>query len=125
MPSHGITEYLRANSRQRVGRGRPDIPWDENGTTEAGVDFALRSGVTIQAGAIAMGRPISERALVELASALNKSALTEVLFDLTRFAGANVEIFHPEGSANRSNTATFVYRLEPGNPAAFEVTARI
>ena len=103
----------------------PRIPHAKGGTDDPAVDFALRSGLIVPAGPVAWGRPISERALGELAGALNRSALTEVLFSLTRFAGTGIETFHPEGSANRSNTATLIWRLEPHEPVAFEITARI
>jgi hypothetical protein len=103
----------------------PDIPLATDGTPDFTVDFALRSGLIVAAGPAAWGRPISDRAVGDLATALNRSALTEELFALTRFAGAGVESFHPEGSANRSNTRTLVWRLEPREPVAFEITARI
>ena len=97
----------------------PRIPHAKDGTDDPAVDFALRSGLIVPAGPAAWGRPISERALGELAGALNRSALTEVLFSLTRFAGTGIETFHPEGSANRSNTAALIWRLEPHEPVAF------
>ena len=103
----------------------PRIPHAGDGTDDSTVDFALRSGLIVPAGPAGWGRPISERALGELAGALNRSALTEVLFSLTRFAGTGIETFHPEGSANRSNTANLVWRLEPHEPVAFEITARV
>jgi hypothetical protein len=103
----------------------PRIPNARDGTDDPAVDFALRSGLIVPAGAAGWGRPISERALGELAASLDRSALAGTLFRLTHFAEADVESFHPEGSANRSHAATMVWRLEPREPAAFEMTVRI
>jgi hypothetical protein len=89
------------------------------------VDFALRSGLIVPAGPAGWGRPISERALGELAASLDRSALADTLAGLTRFADLGVESFHPEGGANRSHAATLVWRLEPSEPVAFEMTVRI
>jgi Schlafen, AlbA_2 len=103
----------------------PRIPNAGDGTDDPAVDFALRFGLIVPAGAAGWGRPISERALGELAASLDHSALAGTLFRLTRFAEADVESFHPEGGANRSHAATMVSRLEPREPAAFEMTVRI
>ena len=103
----------------------PQIPRAENGTVNSAADLALRSGLIVPAGAAAWGRPLSERAIAELAAALDRSALTGALAGLTGSAHAEVESFHPEGGANRSHTATLVRRLNPGKPAAFDMTVSI
>ena len=103
----------------------PQIPQARDGTADSTVDFVLRSGLMVPAGPAAWGRPISERAIGKLATGLDHSALTDTLSRLTRFADVSVESFHPEGRANRSNTATLVWRLEPGEPIAFEMIASI
>lgn len=103
----------------------PRIPHAKDGTDDPAVDFALRSGLIVPAGPAAWGRPISERTLGELARGLDGSALAQALASLTGSADSGVESFHPEGGANRSHAATLVWRLEPGKPAAFEMTASI
>jgi hypothetical protein len=103
----------------------PRIPHVKDGTDDPAVDFALRSGLTVPAGPAGWGRPISERALAELAASLDRSVLADSLGRLTRFADLGVELFHPEGGANRSHAATLVWRLEPREPVAFDMTVRV
>ena len=94
----------------------PRIPHAADGTDDPAADFALRSGLIVPAGPAAWGRPISERTLGELARGLDGSALAQALAGLTGSADPGV---------NRSNTATLVWRLGAGEPAAFEMTAQI
>jgi hypothetical protein len=89
------------------------------------VDLVARSGLRVPVGPAAWGRPISERAVNELATSLDHSALAAALSGLTPPAAGNVEHFHPEGQANRSNMATLVWRHEPGEPVLFEMTVSI
>ena len=103
----------------------PRIPHAKDGADDPAVDFALRSGLIVPAGPAGWGRPISERALGELAASLDRSALADTLARLTRFADFGVDSFHPEGSANRSHAATLVWRLETREPVAFEMTVRV
>jgi hypothetical protein len=103
----------------------PQIPHANDGADDPAVDFALRSGLIVPAGPAGWGQPISERALGELAASLDRSALIGALPGLRRLDNPRVELFHPEGSANRSHAATLVSRLEPGEPTLFEMTVRV
>jgi Putative DNA-binding domain len=105
---------------------RPDIPRGRDGGQDSTVDLVLRSGLRVHVGPAAWGRPLSQRAIGELAASLDHSGLAKVLFGLINLGGASKELFHPEGPMNRSNTATLVWRLEPGDdPIPFEMTAAI
>jgi hypothetical protein len=104
---------------------RPDIPRGQDGSPDAAVDLVTLSGLRVPVGPAAWGRPLSQRAIRELATSLDRSRLADVLFALTRLGQADVETFHPEGQANRSNIATLVWRLQPPPPVPFEMTVRI
>jgi hypothetical protein len=104
---------------------RPDIPQAKDGGRDSDVDLVMRSGLRVPVGPAAWGRPMSERAVKELVTGFDRSPLPTTLFNLTRRPAANVESFHPEGQANRSNMATLVWRHEPGDPVAFEITVSI
>jgi schlafen family protein len=104
---------------------RPDIPRTQDGGQDLTVDFVMLSGLRVPVGPAAWGRPLSQRAVAELAKSLDDSAVAKVLFELMPLAEANIESFHPEGQANRSNAATLVWRLEPRDPVPFEMTARL
>ena len=104
---------------------RPDIPRAQDGGRDTAVDLVMLSGLRVPVRPAAWGRPLSERAVGDLAVQLDRSALSEVLFGLTGLSGVDVDAFHPEGQANRSNTATLVWRLLVGESVPFEMTARI
>jgi hypothetical protein len=104
---------------------RPDIPRAKDGGPDSDVDLVVLSGLRVPVGPAAWGRPISERAVMELAASLDRSALAAALSGLTPPAAGNVEHFHPEGQANRSNMATLVWRIEHGEPVLFEMTVSI
>ena len=104
---------------------RPDIPQGQGGGPDPAVDVVLLSGLRVPVGPAALGRPLSQRAIRELGTRLDGSILADVLFGLTRRNQADVDGFHPEGQANRSNIATLVWRLHPSPPVPFEMTARI
>ncbi|HEY6315853.1 MAG TPA: RNA-binding domain-containing protein [Streptosporangiaceae bacterium] len=104
---------------------RPDIPRGEGGDRDSAVDVILLSGLHVPVGSVALGRPLSQRAVRELGTSLDGSVLARVLFGLTGRSQADVDGFHPEGQANRSNIATLVWRLQPPAPVPFEMTARI
>jgi hypothetical protein len=53
----------------------PDIPLARDGTDDDSVDLVMLSGLRVPAGPAAWGRPISERAVGELAKRLDDSAL--------------------------------------------------
>lgn len=102
----------------------PEIPQDQNGP-DSTVDLVLLSGLRVPVGPAALGRPLSQRAIRELGRCLDGSALARVLFRLTGRGQADVDGFHPEGRANRSNIATLVWRLQPPAPVPFEITVHI
>jgi hypothetical protein len=104
---------------------RPDIPLDREGRQDERVDLVMLSGLRVPVAPEARGRPLSQRVLGELAEVLDQSALERTLFRLTGLGGADIEKFHPEGQANRSNIATLVWRIEPDEGAPFEMTVRI
>lgn len=89
------------------------------------VDLVMLSGLRVPVGPAAWGRPISQRAITELAAQLDQSALEEVLSDLTGHVEADVDTFHPEGQANRLNVATLVRRLLVAKSVPFEMVASI
>jgi hypothetical protein len=74
---------------------RPDIPRAKDGGPDSDVDLVVRSGLRVPVGSAAWGRPISERAVNELATSLDHSALAAALSGLTPPAAGNVEYFHP------------------------------
>jgi len=104
---------------------RPDIPRAKDGGPDPAVDLVVLSGLRVPPGPAAWGRPLSQRAVGELAMSLDNSALGKMLFRLTRITQADIETFHPEGQANRSSIATLVWRLRSREPYPFEMTARI
>jgi hypothetical protein len=104
---------------------RPDIPRGQDGGPDSTVDLVMLSGLRVAVGPAAWGRPLSQKAIRELGASLDRSSLADALFGLTRLNQADVESFHPEGLANRSNVATLVWRLQPPPPAPFEMTVRI
>ncbi len=101
----------------------PDFPRAKDGGQDPAVDLVILSALRVPVSPAASGRPISERAVNQLAAALDHSALATALFSLAGAHSVGVESFHREGPANRSHAATLVWRLGPGDSAAFEVTA--
>jgi hypothetical protein len=106
---------LRAPEIPRARTARRTPPWISSCARASSCQPGLRAGV---------GRSLSERSGT-WQGGLDRSALAEALLRLTHFADAGVESFHPEGGANRSHTATLIWRLEQRDPVAFEMTARI
>ncbi|HET9894587.1 MAG TPA: ATP-binding protein [Streptosporangiaceae bacterium] len=104
---------------------RPDVPYDADGRRDTTVDLVMLSGLRVPVGPTAWGRPLSQRAVVELAAQLDRSALKDALFSLTGLADVDVEAFHPEGQANRSNVATLVWRLLAAESVPFEAVASV
>jgi Putative DNA-binding domain len=103
---------------------RPDIPQARDGGTDPTVDFVVLSGLHVRAAPAAWGRPISERAVEELALRLDRSALSMFLLELTWRSNAFATSFSKEG-INRSHIANLVWRLLPGEPVPFEMTAHV
>jgi hypothetical protein len=80
---------------------RPDIPRSKDGTNpHPDVDLVMLSGVRVPVGPAAWGRPLSERAIEELATKLDHSALPQVLGRLARRSTTDdVELSIPKGRA--------------------------
>ena len=74
----------------------------------------LKSGLLVPPGPACPGRPLSERAISELAMALDKSPLAEILFTLTGLTDAGLYNTHREGQPNTSGTATLVWEIASG-----------
>jgi len=102
----------------------PDIPYGDAGGRDPTVDLLIRSGLRVPVGRAAWGRPISQRAVDELAGGLSQSALAGFVLELTWRGNTGVGLFRREGH-NRSHTANLVWRLLPGEPVPFEMTARV
>jgi hypothetical protein len=104
----------------------PRIPSGTDGVDDPQVDMMLKTGLRITPGPACPGRPLSERAVSELAAALDKSPLADVLFTLTGLTDAGHYSTHRRGRPNTSGTATLVWQIAIGGgiPAA-EMTIRI
>jgi hypothetical protein len=92
----------------------------------AGVaDMVLKTGVRVRPGPACPGRPLSERAVGELAAALDKSPLAKTLFDLTGLMEGGLYNFHRRGQPNTSGTATLVWQVVSGEIPPFHITVRV
>jgi len=92
----------------------------------AGVaDMVLKTGVRVRPGPACPGRPLSERAVGELAAALDKSPLAKTLFDLTGLVNGGLYNFHRSGRPNTSGTATLVWQIVSGHIPPFHITVRV
>jgi hypothetical protein len=102
----------------------PQIPAGKDGTPDPAIDMILKTGLNITPGPACPGRPLSEKAISELAAALDKSPLTDALFtlaaqtsgDLSRFRA-----FRRRGRPNTSGTATLAWEIA-GDICPFDVT---
>jgi hypothetical protein len=103
----------------------PDFPRTQDGGQDPSVDLMVLSGLRVPVGPKAAGRPISQRAVDQIAIGLDRSALARSLFELTGSQSIGVESFHREGPANRSHVANLVWRLGPGELVPFEVVVRL
>ena len=103
----------------------PDFPRTQDGGQDPSVDLIVLSGLRVPVGPKAAGRPISQRAVDQIAAGLDRSALAHSLFELTGSQSIGVESFHREGPANRSHVANLVRRVGPGEVVPFEVAARL
>ena len=113
-------------SDDQWGLQRPEIPRASNGDQDSAVDFMLRSGLRVPVAREARGRPISQRATLRLATGLDSSPIEEALFGLSTLREAGSDGFQHEGPENRSNVATLVWRLQPGDAVVpVEMTVRL
>ncbi len=71
------------------------------------------------------GRPLSERAISELATALDKSPLAETLFTLTGLMSAGLFNSHRRGRPNTSGTATLVWQIASGEIPPLQMTVTV
>jgi hypothetical protein len=121
--------FAEDRSAQMTGQqwtlNAPDFPRGKNGGRDPAVDLVVLSGLIMPVGSAAPGRPISQRAVDQLAAELDRSALASSLFSLTGVQSIDAESFHREGPANRSHVANLVRRLGPGDPVPFEVEVRL
>jgi len=103
----------------------PQLP--QGGIDEpAGVaDMVLKTGLRVRPGPACPGRPLSERAVGELAAALDKSPLARALFDLTGLMSGGLYNFRRRGRPNTSGTATLVWQIASGEIPPFQVTVRV
>ena len=103
----------------------PQLP--QGGIDEpAGVaDMVLKTGLRVRPGPACPGRPLSERAVGELAAALDKSPLARALFDLTGLTSGGLYNSRRRGRPNTSGTATLVWQIASGEIPPFEVTVRV
>jgi hypothetical protein len=93
---------------------------DGTAVATAPIDLRLQTGLFIQPGPSAPGRPLSERVIDDLCATLNRSQLTSVLFKLANVTPADAFRFSRQGIPNTSSTATLVWQFA-GEPPPFEV----
>lgn len=103
----------------------PRIPSGDDGLDDPQVDMMLKTGLRITPGPACPGRPLSERVLSELAAAVDKSPLADILFSLTGLTDAGIHNAHRRGRPNTSGTATLVWRIAGGDIPPAEMTVRI
>ena len=104
----------------------PRIPSGDDGLDDTQVDMMLKTGLRITPGPACPGRPLSERAVSELAVALDKSPLADVVFTLTGLKDAGLYNTHRRGRPNTAGTATLVWQIaSSGDIPPTEMTIRI
>ena len=103
----------------------PQIPSGKDGQDDLQVDMVLKTGLRVPPGPACPGRPLSERAISELATALDKSPLAETLFTLTGLTDAGLHDTHRRGRPNTSGTATLVWQIASGQIPPAEMTVRV
>jgi Putative DNA-binding domain len=103
----------------------PHMPSGKDGLPDEQVDMMLKTGLRVPPGPACPGRPLSERAISELATVLDKSPIAEVLFGLTGLASTGIYGTHRRGRPNTSGTATLVWQIADGQVPPFEMTVRV
>lgn len=103
----------------------PHMPTGKDGLPDNQVDMMLKTGLRVPPGPVCPGRPLSERGIAELAAALDKSPLAEILFNLTGLASTGIYGTHRRGRPNTSGTATLVWQIASGKVPPFEMTVRV
>jgi hypothetical protein len=103
----------------------PRIPSGKDGQDDPQVDMMLKTGLRVPPGPACPGRPLSERAISELAAALDKSPLAEILFTLTGLRDAGLYPTHRRGRPNTSGAATLVWQIASGEIPPADMTMRV
>jgi len=103
----------------------PQMPGGKDGLPDSQVDMMLKTGLRVPPGPACPGRPLSERAISELATAVDRSPLAETLFNLTGLASSGIYGAHRRGRPNTSGTATLVWQIAIGEFPPFEMTVRV
>ena len=104
----------------------PRIPSGDDGLDDTQVDMMLKTGLRITPGPACPGRPLLERAISELAVALDKSPLADVVFTLTGLKDAGLYNTHRRGLPNTAGTATLVWQIaSSGDIPPAEMTVSI
>jgi hypothetical protein len=109
----------------RWGFEAPHIPTGNDGQDDPQIDMMLRTGLRVPPGPACAGRPLSERAISTLATALDKSPLANALFTLTGLMSSGLYGFHRQGRPNTSGTATLVWQIASGEIPPFQITVRV
>lgn len=103
----------------------PQIPSGKDGLPDPQVDMMLKTGLRVPPGPACPGRPLSERAINELAAALDKSPLAEILFILTGLSSAGIFGAKRRGRPNTFGVATLVWNIANGKIPPAEMTVRV
>jgi len=103
----------------------PHMPSGKDGLPDDQVDMMLKTGLRVLPGPACPGRPLSDRAISELAAALDKSPLAETLFSLIRLTSTGIYRTHRRGRTNTSGTATLVWQIANGEISPFEMAVRV
>jgi hypothetical protein len=101
------------------------IPSGKDGQDNLQVDMVIKTGLRVPPGPACPGRPLSERAVSELATALDKSLLSETLFILTGLTDAGLHDTRRRGRPNTSGAATLVWQIASGQIPPAEMIVRV
>lgn len=101
------------------------MPSGKDGLPDNQVDMMLKTVLRIPPGPACPGCALSERAISELAAALDKSPLAGTLFNLTGLASTGIYGTHRRGWPNTSGTATLVWQIAIGKIQPSEMIVRV
>jgi hypothetical protein len=130
--------FAASQSSAYTGQGEtwhinaPTIPSGPDGTPDPAIDMMLKTGLIVTPGPACAGRPLSEAAIVRLATALDTSPLVDTLLDFTGLPAvvgrkrlAALHGTQRRGRPNTSGTATLVWQLTAGEIPPFQITLRV
>ena len=103
----------------------PQLPAGKDGLPDQQVDMMLKTGLRVPPGPACPGRPLSERAISELAEAVDKSPVAKALFGLTGLASTGIYATHRRGRPNTSGTATLAWQIADSEVPPFDMTVRV